>query len=112
MLIENCKQTVTDRCLFRNLVLAKNLEQILINYSNKGGFHKSFVLLVYQELVVPDLLDTSKLIDGDGPRLVITHIVNENFKSYAGVKKLGPFHKVMNPFFNGVNYDYSLYLIF
>lgn len=27
------------------------------------------------------------------PRLMITHIVNENFKSYAGVQTLGPFHK-------------------
>lgn len=28
------------------------------------------------------------------PRLMITKIVCENFKSYAGVKELGPFHKV------------------
>ncbi|XP_027503241.1 structural maintenance of chromosomes protein 4 isoform X2 [Corapipo altera] len=27
------------------------------------------------------------------PRLTITHIVNQNFKSYAGEKTLGPFHK-------------------
>ncbi|KFP74712.1 Structural maintenance of chromosomes protein 4, partial [Acanthisitta chloris] len=27
------------------------------------------------------------------PRLMITHIVNRNFKSYAGEKILGPFHK-------------------
>ena len=27
------------------------------------------------------------------PRLVITHIVNRNFKSYANVQELGPFHK-------------------
>ncbi|KFV61762.1 Structural maintenance of chromosomes protein 4, partial [Dryobates pubescens] len=27
------------------------------------------------------------------PRLMITHIVNQNFKSYAGKKTLGPFHK-------------------
>ena len=26
-------------------------------------------------------------------RLIITHIVNENFKSYAGERTLGPFHK-------------------
>ena len=26
---------------------------------------------------------------------MITHIVNENFKSYAGVQTLGPFHKVL-----------------
>jgi hypothetical protein len=29
-----------------------------------------------------------------GPRLIITHIENENFKSYAGKQVLGPFHKV------------------
>lgn len=32
--------------------------------------------------------------DLSGPRLIITRIVNENFKSYAGVQVLGPFHKV------------------
>lgn len=30
------------------------------------------------------------------PRLLIIKIVCENFKSYAGVKELGPFHKVQN----------------
>lgn len=28
------------------------------------------------------------------PRLMIAKIVCTNFKSYAGVKELGPFHKV------------------
>lgn len=28
------------------------------------------------------------------PRLMITHIVNQNFKSYAQEQILGPFHKV------------------
>ena len=27
-------------------------------------------------------------------RLIIKKIVNENFKSYAGIQELGPFHKV------------------
>lgn len=31
---------------------------------------------------------------GQEERLMITNIVCENFKSYAGVKNLGPFHKV------------------
>ncbi len=30
----------------------------------------------------------------DPKRLIISKIVCENFKSYAGVKELGPFHKV------------------
>lgn len=32
--------------------------------------------------------------EAGAPRLMITHIVNQNFKSYAGEKILGPFHKV------------------
>merc|ERR1712156_596249 len=35
----------------------------------------------------------SLTFEADGPRLVITHIENENFKSYYGPVKLGPFHK-------------------
>merc|ERR1712062_383935 len=35
----------------------------------------------------------SLTFEADGPRLVITHIENENFKSYAGLQVLGPFHK-------------------
>lgn len=33
-------------------------------------------------------------VENIGPRLIITHIVNINFKSYAGRQVLGPFHKV------------------
>ena len=33
--------------------------------------------------------------ESSGPRLIITHIVNENFKSYAGRVLVGPFDKVM-----------------
>lgn len=32
-------------------------------------------------------------MESNGPRLVITHIDNINFKSYAGKQVLGPFHK-------------------
>ena len=35
----------------------------------------------------------SLTFEAEGPRLVITHIENENFKSYAGLQVLGPFHK-------------------
>uniref|UniRef100_A0A146KK78 Structural maintenance of chromosomes protein n=1 Tax=Lygus hesperus TaxID=30085 RepID=A0A146KK78_LYGHE len=31
--------------------------------------------------------------ENTGPRLIISHIVNTNFKSYAGTQILGPFHK-------------------
>jgi len=30
-------------------------------------------------------------------RLIITHMTLENFKSYAGVQQIGPFHKVGAP---------------
>ena len=32
-------------------------------------------------------------MESNGPRLIITHIENVNFKSYAGKQVLGPFHK-------------------
>ena len=35
----------------------------------------------------------------DPPRLMISRIVCTNFKSYAGVKELGPFHKVCRDVF-------------
>ncbi|CAH8867219.1 unnamed protein product [Trichobilharzia szidati] len=31
--------------------------------------------------------------DATGPRLIITQIVTENFKSYGGIRVMGPFHK-------------------
>ncbi len=34
---------------------------------------------------------------GQGPRLVIREMVLENFKSYAGAQRVGPFHKVLCP---------------
>lgn len=37
---------------------------------------------------------SSGLHQGKVPRLMIKKMVLENFKSYAGVKEIGPFHKV------------------
>lgn len=37
------------------------------------------------------------------PRLMITHLVNRNFKSYAGEQILGPFHKVRAKLVTNVN---------
>lgn len=37
-------------------------------------------------------------------RLMILKIVNENFKSYAGIQELGPFHKVMNDQYSVVHF--------
>ena len=51
-------------------------------------------VVVYTPVEVPPPPEAIMSFDGTGPRLMITHIVNENFKSYAGVQTLGPFHKV------------------
>ena len=41
--------------------------------------------------------------DPESPRLMISKIVCTNFKSYAGVKELGPFHKVWYSRANGAH---------
>ncbi|CAH1399854.1 unnamed protein product [Nezara viridula] len=41
----------------------------------------------------PPVQDVCIADENSGPRLIITHIVNYNFKSYAGRQVLGPFHK-------------------
>lgn len=46
------------------------------------------------DIYIPPAPKPALTFDSTGPRLLITHIVNENFKSYAGVQSLGPFHKV------------------
>lgn len=46
-----------------------------------------------EEFYVPPPPATAFQANSDGSRLIITRIVNENFKSYAGVQELGPFHK-------------------
>lgn len=41
-----------------------------------------------------EAMNTEPTTDTNTARLMITKIVNENFKSYAGIQELGPFHKV------------------
>ena len=48
---------------------------------------------------------------GQEERLMITNIVCENFKSYAGVKNLGPFHKVRALIRNSGHYLERLRLV-
>ncbi|XP_030034137.2 structural maintenance of chromosomes protein 4 [Manduca sexta] len=45
------------------------------------------------DIYIPPAPKPALTFDCTGPRLIITHIVNENFKSYAGIQTLGPFHK-------------------
>lgn len=46
------------------------------------------------DIYIPPPLKTFCEVDTTGPRLMITKIVNVNFKSYAGTTIIGPFHKV------------------
>ena len=55
-----------------------------------------FHFLEYGPVEVPPAPLAVQSFDGSGPRLMITHIVNENFKSYANSQTLGPFHKVVD----------------
>lgn len=50
------------------------------------------------DIYIPPAPKPALTFDATGPRMIITHIVNENFKSYAGIQTLGPFHKVTNYF--------------
>ena len=43
---------------------------------------------------VPEPLPVAACGDGESGRLIISHITNVNFKSYAGTTILGPFQKV------------------
>jgi structural maintenance of chromosome 4 len=58
-------------------------------------------------------LNTS-VIEEKKSRLIITNIVVENFKSYAGIREIGPFHEsftcIVGP--NGSGNNLSSFLIF
>jgi len=51
-------------------------------------------LLDFGEIEIPPAPEGVATYSVNGPRLMISKIINENFKSYAGVRGLGPFHKV------------------
>ena len=50
--------------------------------------------LEYSEDTNPSEVEVPEMNLGQTKRLMITHIVNDFFKSYAGKQVLGPFHKV------------------
>lgn len=51
-------------------------------------------LRVDDDIYIPPPLKSFNEVDATGSRLMITQIVNENFKSYAGTHVIGPFQKV------------------
>ena len=81
------------------------LEQLLsrdqLEIPGKNDIQKSQDRIIFSE--PPSSIGVGK--DGE-PRLIITKIVNTDFKSYAGTKIIGPFHKVQLFHFTSTN-DFS-----
>lgn len=46
------------------------------------------------DIYIPPAPKPTLSMEAVGPRLIISKIVNHNFKRYAGTQVLGPFHKV------------------
>lgn len=59
----------------------------------EGGIH-------IDDIYIPPAPPPVCSYESTGPRVIITHIVNENFKSYAGRVVVGPFDKVINLYTN------------
>ena len=55
---------------------------------NENGVSGIFV----DDIFIPSLPDISGNDNNSEHRLMISHIENENFKSYEGIQTLGPFH--------------------
>ena len=53
------------------------------------------ISLVWLAAAMPDDDEMATVPLTDGSRLVIKEMVLENFKSYAGEQRVGPFHKVV-----------------
>ncbi|XP_011138577.1 structural maintenance of chromosomes protein 4 isoform X2 [Harpegnathos saltator] len=64
-----------------------NLENMECDVDEEGG------LRVDDEIYIPPAPTTFREVDTNGPRLMISKIVNKNFKSYAASQMVGPFHK-------------------
>ncbi|KAF3423457.1 hypothetical protein E2986_10535 [Frieseomelitta varia] len=62
-------------------------EEYVLCEDKEGGIR------VDDDIYIPPPLKTINEIDVNGPRLIITKIINENFKSYGGMQVIGPFHE-------------------
>jgi len=71
-----------------NNVMEVDGQDIVYDTDEEGG------LRVDEEIYIPPPPRVFSEVDTTGPRLMISKIVNENFKSYAGTQVIGPFHKV------------------
>lgn len=80
---KNCKQKISARNFFLtgSFLCSNFLNWILfLGGTRIGGIY------------IPPPTKPYCSTESKGPRLVITHIVNTNFKSYANTVKVGPFH--------------------
>ncbi|XP_043470645.1 structural maintenance of chromosomes protein 4 [Leptopilina heterotoma] len=70
-------------------------EEMDIDRDQDGGFYSDEEggLRIDDEIYIPPRPTEFGEVDTTGPRLMITHIHNVNFKSYAGEQTVGPFHK-------------------
>lgn len=80
---------MTDEVARNNAVEQMDVdeEDIGLHTDEEGG------LRVDDDIYIPPPLQAVNQIQNNGPRLMITKIVNENFKSYGGTKVIGQFHK-------------------
>lgn len=89
-------------------------EEDEVEFHEDAGGRCELIVLMFDFIRIDSLFLLSRAVVGDiyipppppppkysgtqtGQRLVITHITNVNFKSYAGERVLGPFHKVIEP---------------
>lgn len=72
--------------------LSENCTKIHMKFQQT--FCLYFLFADFGPIEIPPAPESVASYEVNGPRLMISKIVNENFKSYAGVQTLGPFHKV------------------
>lgn len=71
-----------------------NISGMEVDESNRYDTDEEGGMRIDDDIYIPPPLRTFCEVDTTGPRLMITKIVNVNFKSYAGTTTIGPFHKV------------------
>lgn len=72
----------------------KNTSNDDMEIDEQDDTEKEKGLKIDEDIYIPPPAKVFCEVDTTGPRLMITEIVNENFKSYAGTHVIGPFHKV------------------
>ena len=65
-----------------------SFEELNISEDEEGGYRVG-------DIYIPPPIKPYCSAESKGPRLIITKIENQNFKSYAGKVTLGPFHHVI-----------------